>query len=247
MLGVLALEPDAPLMVQQVALVLAAVPVLRLLPPSVRRQMDQWPHVITGLFLAERLGFLFLANTLFYRLSTVALTAVALAAILWLMRRGHKAVPVAPTRQMRALRAIAWGAAALLCASLAANLFGNRLLRAGALRGRHRHHHAAATAAGASGDLSLPAGARACAAAGATADPPVDRGRRRGLGGLRDGPLPGTAGDLRLRRRTAVLHAGRRDDLDQPGQHPGVPDLGGDRVLGRAHHPPGPARRASRR
>lgn len=125
MLGVLALEPDAPLMVQQVALVLAAVPVLRLLPPSVRRQMDQWPHVITGLFLAERLGFLFLANTLFYRLSTVALTAVALAAILWLMRRGHKAVPVAPTRQMRALRAIAWGAAALLCASLAANLFGN--------------------------------------------------------------------------------------------------------------------------
>ncbi|MGE8681597.1 MAG: mechanosensitive ion channel family protein [Achromobacter marplatensis] len=125
MLGVLALEPDAPLMVQQVALVLAAVPVLRLLPPSVRRQMDQWPHVITGLFLAERLGFLFLANTLFYRLSTVALTAIALAAILWLMRRGHKAVPVAPTRQMRALRAIAWGAAALLCASLAANLFGN--------------------------------------------------------------------------------------------------------------------------
>lgn len=125
MLGVLALEPDAPLMVQQVALVLAAVPVLRLLPPSARRQMDQWPHVITGLFLAERLGFLFLANTLFYRLSTVALTAVALAAILWLMRRGHKAVPIAPTRQMRALRAIAWGAATLLCVSLAANLFGN--------------------------------------------------------------------------------------------------------------------------
>lgn len=125
MLGVLALEPDAPLMVQQVALVLAAVPVLRLLPPSARRQMDQWPHVITALFLAERLGFLFLANTLFYRLSTVLLTAAALAAILWLMRRGHRMAPTASTRMVRALRAIAWGAAALLCASLASNLFGN--------------------------------------------------------------------------------------------------------------------------
>ena len=125
MLGVLALEPDAPLMVQQVALVLAAVPVLRLLPPSARRQMDYWPPVITALFLAERLGFLFLANTLFYRISTVALTACALAAILWLMRRVHRLTPTASTPLGRALRAIAWGAAALLCVSLAANLFGN--------------------------------------------------------------------------------------------------------------------------
>lgn len=125
MLGVLALEPDAPLMVQQVALVLAAVPVLRLLPPSARRQMDRWPHVITALFLAERLGFLFLANTLFYRLSTVALTATALVAILWLLHRGHRLAPTASTRLVHALRAIAWGAALLLCVSLASNLFGN--------------------------------------------------------------------------------------------------------------------------
>ncbi|WP_082134357.1 mechanosensitive ion channel family protein [Achromobacter sp. LC458] len=126
MLGVLALEPDAPLMVQQVALVLAAVPVLRLLPPSARRQLDQWPHVITALFLAERLGFLFLANTLFYRLSTVALTALALAAILWLLHRTRRQVhPAASARLASILRAIAWGAAALLGVSLVANLFGN--------------------------------------------------------------------------------------------------------------------------
>ncbi|KNY11664.1 mechanosensitive ion channel protein MscS [Achromobacter piechaudii] len=126
MLGVLALEPDAPLMVQQVALVLAAVPVLRLLPPSARRQMDQWPRVITALFLAERLGFLFLANTLFYRLSTVALTALALAAILWLLHRTRLQVhPPASARLATVLRGIAWGAASLLCVSLAANVFGN--------------------------------------------------------------------------------------------------------------------------
>lgn len=126
MVAVLALEPDAPLMVQQVALVLAAAPVLRLLPPSARRQMDLWPYAITALFLAERLGFLFLANTLFYRLSTVALTAVALAAILWLLRRGRRRAPSpAPSRLAGMLRGIVWVAVALLCVSLVANLFGN--------------------------------------------------------------------------------------------------------------------------
>jgi len=126
MLGVLALEPDAPLMVQQVALVLAAPPVLRLLPPSSRRQLDLWPYAITGLFLAERLGFLFLANTLFYRLSTVALAAAGLAAILWLLARGrHRTHPPQSERLFRALRAVAWGAAALLSLSVVANLFGN--------------------------------------------------------------------------------------------------------------------------
>ena len=126
MVAVLALEPDAPLMVQQVALVLAAAPVLRLLPPSARRQLDLWPYVITALFLAERLGFLFLANTLFYRLSTVALTVVALSAILWLLRRGRRpASSPAPTRLAGMLRGIAWVAVALLCVSLAANLVGN--------------------------------------------------------------------------------------------------------------------------
>jgi len=126
MVAVLALEPDAPLMVQQIALVLAAVPVLRLLPPSARRQLDLWPYAITALFLAERLGFLFLANTLFYRLSTVALTAVSLAAIVWLLRRRRRDTPPpASARLAGMLRAIAWGAVALLCVSLAANLFGN--------------------------------------------------------------------------------------------------------------------------
>jgi small-conductance mechanosensitive channel len=126
MLGVLALEPDAPLMVQQVALVLAAVPVLRLLPPASRRHLDHWPRVITGLFLAERLGFLFLANTLYYRLSTVVMAALALTAILWLLARGRRhEYPPGSERLVRALRAVAWGAAVLLCVSLAANVVGN--------------------------------------------------------------------------------------------------------------------------
>lgn len=124
MLAVLALEPDAPLMVQQVALVVAAWPMLRLLPPPSRRQLDLWPYVITALFLAERLGFLFLANTLYYRVSTIGAATVALAAILWLLARGRR-LPQQSTRLARGLRGVAWCAAFLLGVSIAANIIGN--------------------------------------------------------------------------------------------------------------------------
>lgn len=124
MLGVLALEPDAPLMVQQVALVVAAWPMLRLLPPPSRRQLDLWPYAITALFLTERLGFLFLANTLFYRVSTIGAAVAALAAILWLQARGQR-LPPPTSRLARALRGVAWCAAFLLGVSIAANFIGN--------------------------------------------------------------------------------------------------------------------------
>ena len=109
-----------------------------------------------------------------------------------------------------------------------------RLLRAGAVRGRDRHHHAAAASTGPSGHFALPAGARTRAAAGAAADPPCQCRRDRGLGGLHHGSLPRSARHIRLRDAGAVVHAGSRRSLDQPGQHPGLRDLGRDCLLGRA-------------
>ncbi|SSW61648.1 mechanosensitive ion channel family protein [Achromobacter agilis] len=124
MMGVLLLEADAPLIVQQFALLLAVVPVLRLLPPATRQQLGLWPYAITGLYLIERLGVLFLASETWYRLHSLALTLLALATTLWLLRfRRRAALP--PGRLHQALRAIAWGAAALLAVSAAANVVGN--------------------------------------------------------------------------------------------------------------------------
>ncbi len=126
MMGVLLLEADAPLVVQQFALLLAVVPVLRLLPPTTRQQLGAWPYAITGLYLVERLGVLFLASETWYRLHSLALTLLALATVLWLLMRGRRRPDApAPTRLHQTLRAIAWGAAALLAVSAIANIVGN--------------------------------------------------------------------------------------------------------------------------
>ncbi|MGY6268809.1 mechanosensitive ion channel domain-containing protein [Achromobacter denitrificans] len=126
MMGVLLLEADAPLIVQQAALLLAVVPVLRLLPPATRDQFGPWPYAITGLYLMERLGVLFLASETWYRLHSLALTLLALATVLWLLVRARlRPGAKLPGPRQRALRAIAWGAAALLAVSAAANIVGN--------------------------------------------------------------------------------------------------------------------------
>lgn len=126
MMGVLVLEPDAPLIVQQVAMVLAAIPVLRLLPRINRRQLDLWPYAITALYLVERLGFLFLVSGILYRIYTVVLTVVALLTILWLLTRTRRLADTEPsTRIFRALRIVAWVAVSLLGISAISNVFGN--------------------------------------------------------------------------------------------------------------------------
>ena len=126
MMGVLLLEADAPLIVQQVALLLAVVPVLRLLPPATRQQLGLWPYAITGLYLIERLGVLFLVSETWYRLHSLVLTLLALAASLWLLARARRAPDAqAAGRLRKALHAIAWGATALLAISAIANIVGN--------------------------------------------------------------------------------------------------------------------------
>lgn len=126
MMGVLLLEPDAPLVVQQLALLLAVVPVLRLLPPPTREQLDLWPYAITGLYLVERLGIFFLVSETLYRLHNLAMTVLALATTLWLLIRAQRRGSATPlSRLHRILRAIAWGAAALLALALGANIVGN--------------------------------------------------------------------------------------------------------------------------
>ena len=59
MMAVLVFEPDAPLLVHQVAMLIALVPVLRLIPPDARPLLGPWPYVAAGLYLLERIAFLF--------------------------------------------------------------------------------------------------------------------------------------------------------------------------------------------
>ena len=86
MVSVVVFEPDAPILMHQVAMFIALIPVLRLLPQAVYSVLGPWPYVATGLYLLHRLSFLFLANPYYYRvylLGLALLSVVLLAWVLW--------------------------------------------------------------------------------------------------------------------------------------------------------------------
>ena len=127
MLAMLAFEPDAPVLTRQFAMLIALIPVLRLLPPDRHRLLDLWPYVATVLYLLAGLGFVFLGATWSYRLYTLALTAVALAATGWLLWRAHHLEDPAQEASTlgHVLRSVAWIGVVLLVVALIANIIGN--------------------------------------------------------------------------------------------------------------------------
>ena len=125
MLGVLVLEPDAPLLVQEIALVLALVPVLRLLPSGTVRALGVWPYVAVALYIADRLGVAVPADVGLYRLYTLAVSVLAMGLTVWLLRRAPRDRPAGESRLQAAVRRISWIVLAVLTVSVASNIGGN--------------------------------------------------------------------------------------------------------------------------
>lgn len=125
-MAVLAFKPDAPLILQQIVMLVALVPVLRLLPHKVYRILGPWPYVVSGLYLLMRLRFVFLTNAYHYRLYFLILALLALALTLWLLWRSRHRKAVGPDgRAYRFVRMAEWAAVAVLVLSILSNVAGN--------------------------------------------------------------------------------------------------------------------------
>jgi potassium efflux system protein len=116
------LVPDAPVVMQQTALLLAVIPVLRLLPRRVYDILGAGPYIITGIYVLHKLGFLLLGHPLYSRLHLLGLSILTLLALAWLLvSRRH----ASPTTFVRALRFVGIGATIALAVSIIANTVGN--------------------------------------------------------------------------------------------------------------------------
>jgi small-conductance mechanosensitive channel len=126
LIGVLFFFPDAPLVLHQMALLLALVPVLRLLPQRVFEVLGRWPIVGTILYLMYRLSILLLGQPLYYRLYTLGIALVTAAVLVWLLvsskSRHERSGTPAPHG---IVRAAAWVAVAALLTASIANVVGN--------------------------------------------------------------------------------------------------------------------------
>jgi len=129
LVGVLFFEPDAPMIRHETALLLALVPILRLIPSAAYRALGPWPYILTALYLLDELGFLLVGSPLLHRLHTFAIGTLTLGAILWLLLRSKgRATPEDQTAQSTFVRTMAWLAAAAIVVALIANLLGNTSL-----------------------------------------------------------------------------------------------------------------------
>lgn len=126
MIGVLVFEPNAPLFVHQLAMLVALVPVLRLMPQQGRRLLGPWPYLATAFYLLQRLAVLLMASAYLYRLYYLALATLALAATCWLLWRSRgERFAGAAGRAGRLVHGLTWVAVATLFVSIVANVLGN--------------------------------------------------------------------------------------------------------------------------
>jgi potassium efflux system protein len=124
LVGVPFFFPDAPLVLHQGALLVALLPVLRLLPPKVFEYLGPWPYIATALFLVYRLNFLLLGQPLLYRLYLMTIAVVTAAALVWLVAKARARGP-GRTRLHGVVRGAGWLAFAALVVAVAANAVGN--------------------------------------------------------------------------------------------------------------------------
>ena len=125
LIGVLFVFPDAPLVLHQIALLLALIPVLRLLPDRVFQVLGRWPLVGTALYVLYRMGVLLLDQPVYYRLYMLAIAVLTAGVLVWLLLPSRERLTPATPRPHGVVRLVAWIAVAALLVAIAANVAGN--------------------------------------------------------------------------------------------------------------------------
>ena len=126
MLSLLAFEPDAPVLVQEAALLLALVPLWRLLPRATVRALGAWPYLAIGLYGLNSLSLAVAADGGWYRILLLVLDAAAIGLTAWMLRvRNAPAQSAAEQRLQNMVRKFAWVVMAILAVAAASNVAGN--------------------------------------------------------------------------------------------------------------------------
>lgn len=122
----LLLEPDAPILLQETALLLGLVPILRLLPLGTLHAWGAWPYLAVGLYVLDRTGVAFVTDMKFYRLFLLTLNGLTLALTIGILRSLSLAAYVQqhPGRK-GAVSFIGWTLVVILITAAGCNIFGN--------------------------------------------------------------------------------------------------------------------------
>lgn len=130
MVAVLVLEPDAPLLVHEIALLAAIIPVLRLLPKRPEGSSAVWPFGAVLLYAVDRLSVVASADSNLYRTLLLAMDGLALvlawhALGTWRSTPDHAPRAASTVRRQALVGPVAWTVGGLLAIAIAGNVVGN--------------------------------------------------------------------------------------------------------------------------
>ncbi len=126
MLMIMAFESSAPLLLMEIALLVALIPLVRLMPRHIVQLLGPWPYTVIGLYVLDRLGFPLMDSSYLYRLFVFGVAVVALLMTLVLLWRWRVRVSSSLSVQARLrVRTVGWLASLILFISIVANCVGN--------------------------------------------------------------------------------------------------------------------------
>ena len=115
-----------PIIRQELVLVLAWIPVLRLLPPRMLESIRPWAYVCAAGYLLNAGASLLVADPLWYRTLLLLIDVLVLGSFVWLRSRlRQSAPPTSTTNRRAALDLLLVVAAAGLAVSIGSNVLGN--------------------------------------------------------------------------------------------------------------------------
>ena len=119
-------QRDSPILLHEAALLVAVIPVLRLLPKEIFDVLGPWPYAVTLLYVLQRLGFLFASQPLWHRAHLLVVTLLTLGVLAWITLQARRRRPTAQLSPIeRAARLVGSLGLIALSVSAVANLFGN--------------------------------------------------------------------------------------------------------------------------
>ena len=126
MLMIMAFESAAPLVLMEIAFLVALIPLIRLLPRQIMQLLGPWPYAVIGLYVLDRLGFPLMDSSYLYRLFVFGLAVIALLMTLFLLWRWRIQVSSSLSVHARLrVRTVGLLASLILFISIVANCVGN--------------------------------------------------------------------------------------------------------------------------
>ena len=119
-------QADSPILLHEAALLIAVIPVLRLLPARIFWLLGAWPYAVTALYVLQRLGFLFVAQPLWHRVHLLVVTLLTLGALVWIILHARRRKASSQSKPVdRAARLFGLLGVTALAVSAVSNLLGN--------------------------------------------------------------------------------------------------------------------------